>query len=349
MLLQLPIKLILVKTPLAFRHLLANAERKYREQDWDGAINLLKEALAINDTASPAYVRAVLHNHLAIAYEHSGLHNLAVEHYMKSLDSFDPVDQTKELAIIHANLGNLYFHENKWKETTYHFKVSADLFSKSGELEASKEIEIRIREVKAARKQMEALGSKIREEEECPRPNQTLSHQLAIARAYARAEEWDRAFEAYGQALQLCERLCDDKQKAIILNDQASVVRFLDDIEKAVSMYKQALALGHKCGDVKTVSVILNNLGLAYKELGRLSKAIEHFEQSLKMKERMNNKTGLGNTLYNLASLHLDIGELSKARQYIESAIAVDTQRDSDRIITNKDLLEKIRNVQGQS
>lgn len=328
--------------------ILLKSERRFLAQDLDGALSLLKRGLSVCHGKGAKHGMAVFHNNLAIAYERKGLYNVAVEHYEKSLESSDLISQKNETAVIYANLGNLYLHDNRFKDALNYLLESALLFI---QLEKTQDGTCMIEKLADAvflQRHLQDFSIADINKEYLDSGKQ-LGAIITVARIYVETGEWERALTTYNRVLESSSDVVDDRLKALVFNDQAFILQRQGKPTEAIAKYREALKLSEGCSDTKMCSTVLNNLGLAYKELGRLSEAARCLKQSLEIKQRMGNKLELGNTFYNLASLYLKMGKLKLARRHIKRAVEIDRVVMPKSLLTDQELLEKIRTAQTKS
>lgn len=123
-----------------------------------------------------------------------------------------------------------------------------------------------------------------------------LNHQkqfdiyVLVAKRYREKSMYGDAIEILQRALQLANRLDDDKLKAYATHEMAVNFRRFDDNAYALKLHVQALEWAENASDTFLMHCSLNGIGCVYFEYENFPKAIDYFHQSLKFlgKEKPN-------------------------------------------------------------
>ncbi|MBD3582013.1 tetratricopeptide repeat-containing sensor histidine kinase [Flavobacterium selenitireducens] len=128
---------------------------------------------------------------------------------------------------------------------------------------------------------------------------------------------YDSALAAYRKGLALRPT---DKIRSELLRSIGLVYTYMTEYDKALDYDMQALQLAEKIGDQKGVAAILSNIGVVYYDLQDYRKAAAYYERARKINERMGNRLYLSNNLGNLGNSFMSLKEHDKAVQkYIEA------------------------------
>ena len=169
--------------------------------------------------------------------------------------------------------------------------------------------------------------------------------------------------EAYGQSLNLCERLSDQAgmaqclralgqlaqergdyaesrshferclflmritgdapEIADALHNLGGLLQAQGDAEAANALYAESLSLARLAGDESGTASVLTELAMAAADGGRPDEARALLEERLAILRRMEDQSGIGNTLLNLSRLEQRVGETAQALSLAEEGLSV--------------------------
>jgi tetratricopeptide (TPR) repeat protein len=164
--------------------------------------------------------------------------------------------------------------------------------------------------------------------EVAPEVTQDILNQTGLY-LHGRAE-FAEAKVLYERALPLAEKAygSDSPWIAVIVNNLASALQYLGDLQGAKEHYERALKIDENVygSDSPWIAVIVNNLGSVLQYLGDLQGAREHYERALKIDENVygSNSPEIAVIVNNLGSILQDQGEMQSAREHYERALKID-------------------------
>ncbi|HEY9751500.1 MAG TPA: CHAT domain-containing protein, partial [Coleofasciculaceae cyanobacterium] len=105
------------------------------------------------------------------------------------------------------------------------------------------------------------------------------------------------------QALQLWQRVGDQKSAATTLLGIGRVYDALGQKQEALNYYNQALPLWRAVGDRSGEATTLNNIGGVYDDLGQKQEALNYYNQALPLWRAVGDRSGEATTLNNIGYL----------------------------------------------
>ncbi len=132
-----------------------------------------------------------------------------------------------------------------------------------------------------------------------------------------------KAKQDYQQALDICPP-DDEKEKAAIIHNLASLQAKQGQIEEAITLYEQSLAIEETIGNILGKAVTLQELGSLKANQGQINEAITLYEQSLAINETIGNVQVKAATLNQLASLQAKQGQIEEAIALLKQSLAME-------------------------
>lgn len=126
----------------------------------------------------------------------------------------------------------------------------------------------------------------------------------------------EKSLEYSTQALQLAEKLKNNKEKADALSNLALGNYYLGNNNKALEYYQLSLKIEKKIGNFQKIAAILNNLGIICSNLCDYNKALEYYIKSLQIYEEIEDKKFIAITLNNIGTVYDDLSNYDKALEY---------------------------------
>ena len=137
------------------------------------------------------------------------------------------------------------------------------------------------------------------------------------------ANRTEEALEAYGQGLEIAERLDSGGLRGEFLNKIGDVYWDLGDHTKALDYYEQSLATYRALGDRQGEGASLNDIGIVYRNMGDYPMALDYFEQVLTIERALGDRRAEGAALLNIGNVYDDLGDYPKALEYHEHSLAI--------------------------
>jgi tetratricopeptide (TPR) repeat protein len=132
-----------------------------------------------------------------------------------------------------------------------------------------------------------------------------------------------KAKQDYQQALDICPP-DDEKEKAAIIHNLASLQAKQGQIEEAIALYEQSLAIEETIGNILGKAVTLHQLASLKADTGQIEEAIALYEQSLAINETIGNVQVKAATLNQLASLQAKKGQIEEAIALLKQSLAME-------------------------
>jgi len=226
------------------------------KRDEDRAIELHETAIKIAQTLGNHHTEAIALNALGQAYENLNEFSLALNNYQKALTIFQHIhalDLTSvsifKIAKVHRLMSN--------------FDQALNYYNRGLKLS---------RAARKFRTEVNALTD--------------------IAVVYAIQGRPDKALKQYAKVQAFYKAIGDQRGCAIALNTSGDLLLQLGFFDRALQAYTEALPLSRKSGDKGIVISSLYNLARVYRDLKDYKKALSMIEQSLSLIEELRSNVG---------------------------------------------------------
>lgn len=137
---------------------------------------------------------------------------------------------------------------------------------------------------------------------------------------------YDAAFEAYHQGLDVARQSGDRRRQATLLNSLGYAYLRLGEPQRALVFLLESLPLRRHAKQRRGEAVTLSNLGRAFAELGKNAAARGHYGQSLALRREIGDRRGESMTLIRLAKNELAVGEEEEATRLLRQARSISQQ-----------------------
>lgn len=144
-----------------------------------------------------------------------------------------------------------------------------------------------------------------------------------MGNGYNGGRQYDKAIEAYEQALTLWRGEKMRTGEASLLRNIGHANRDLQRYDKAIENYEQVLAIRRELKDRGGEANVLADLANVSSSLTNYDKAIEYYEQALTINRELKNRSAEGNTLNNLGLSLGSIYRYQKGIEYLQQAQVV--------------------------
>lgn len=150
---------------------------------------------------------------------------------------------------------------------------------------------------------------------------------IQLGHTHLYIEEFDKAAAEFRAALEMSERLDDERRKAESLQGLGVAAFKSGGLEEAVSYLREAVHIYEKLGLRFSQCVAWYQLGASYQSQGMVTKAIESYLESLKLSNSEEVKLPFKlKLLANLAHAYRNIGVLDEAEKLYEEALALGSE-----------------------
>lgn len=147
-----------------------------------------------------------------------------------------------------------------------------------------------------------------------------LAGQGVVQRFLGRYAE---ALDLARQALEVADRLDDESNRALVLNNLGVVHGTRGEAAEALTCYRQAAELAPRVGRASLAATATGNMGQIFAYLGDLDRALEHGRRSLELHRELGSATGEALALMRLGWLSERRGELDEALALFDEALAL--------------------------
>lgn len=148
-----------------------------------------------------------------------------------------------------------------------------------------------------------------------------------IGHAYVYVGDVEKARAEFGAALEMSERLDDDRRRAESMQGLGIAAFKSGDFDEAVSYLKEAARIYDKLGLRFPECVAWYQLGVSYQSQGFVTKAIESYIESLKLSDSENvNASFRLKLLANLAHAYRNIGVLDEAEALYKESLTLGSE-----------------------
>ena len=133
----------------------------------------------------------------------------------------------------------------------------------------------------------------------------------------------EKSLENHFKSLALFEDEQNSFDKAVVLNNIASVYELQGEIDKSLDFYTQAMDIHLMHQNVEGTAILLNNIGGIYLSKGDIPKALEIFDKTVNLRIYINDQVGLAYTYNNIGSVYETQGDFAKSLEYHEKSLAI--------------------------
>ncbi len=251
------------------------------------ALDFLRRSETLFRSLGDRRFQATALNEMGTSYKDLADFERASEAYQDALALAREMGNAKEQATILHNLGNLFqLDGHPWQALGF------------------------FREARALWQNLE--GTQAREQE--------ANTETGIGWTYSSTGDWQRAIRAHWRALQLRNRLCDNRLRSISLTKIGAVWLFVEP-RRALPFLERARELQRGAEWPRDQGVTLQTLGLAYRLLERFDEARAAYRQAFDTFASLNDLSGQGFTSTNLGWLELSLNQPARALPSFEQGL----------------------------
>jgi DNA-binding SARP family transcriptional activator/Tfp pilus assembly protein PilF len=247
------------------------------------AIDYLRKALDLSETAGGKLDRADIHESIGDLYTLLGEYQAGIQHFQAALAIREPIRQS---GLFHK-MGSVYDRMGEWSQAEEHFKKSLD-------------------------PQLRLIDGR--------RKAQIYADWSLTAHHSGQAE---RALELAQQALSLAELAGDKRTLAQVHNTLGVLARSQEDLEKACEHLEHSLHLAENLGDQAAQAAALNNMALVSSRDGNFELAIRLTKRALEMSESRGDRHREAALHNNLADMHHAAGQSKAAMEHLKKSVAI--------------------------
>jgi tetratricopeptide (TPR) repeat protein len=161
----------------------------------------------------------------------------------------------------------------------------------------------------------------------------SLDQLVKIGDDYAAKSQYDKAVQAYQEAIPLALALESDRTLANILRKMGRAYRQQQQYEQSLDAYQQAAELWRKLGDGDRQVRALVPVGANYALLKQYPDALQTYSEALRITRALQDNALTADILLEVGSIHEDMGEHEQAIATFEQALAAAEQA-GDQLLT---------------
>lgn len=152
---------------------------------------------------------------------------------------------------------------------------------------------------------------------------------------YYAKEQYDKAIEAYNEAIRYKE-ITGDKRGAMITKVNVAVI-LVDQrrVNEALTYYEDSKAYFEETGEDNLVGVVLINMAQAHRRLRADTEALRLYMLALEHAQKSGNQAALATTLTNISSIYSDLGEYDQSLSMRKRSLKITQQTHNRRLETN--------------
>jgi len=142
--------------------------------------------------------------------------------------------------------------------------------------------------------------------------------------AYNNIGSGEKSMDLFLRALKIMEQIENKKGIANSLANLGLANYYLESFSKALGYFQKALQVREKTNDEQSISESLMLLGNAEAKMAKYDRALDYYSRALVIKERLNDKRSISQICCNVGNVYLETGEREKALQNYLGALRVD-------------------------
>jgi signal transduction histidine kinase len=145
-----------------------------------------------------------------------------------------------------------------------------------------------------------------------------------IGIAYYRLSRYSEALDAYERSLAAAEELGDDTRIANALNNIGIIHYIRGDTDRTLDYYTRVLEIRKRMDDAKGLGTAYNNLGNVYYTAGRYHESLEYYHQALTLYEEIGDRARVASTLNNIGLVYYRMERFDEALNHFERALGIE-------------------------
>ncbi|MEK9627702.1 MAG: tetratricopeptide repeat protein [Nitrospinota bacterium] len=290
------------------------------------SVKHLKMALAIFEENEILDRVAQSYSQLGIVEENAAEYSNALKAFTASEKINEEIGEDLSRAREFRRIGKIYsLRLNQFKEAKEYFSKAYDLFVELEQAELQVELLLDLGLVAEKEGNFEkslnyfskaqALAEKI-----------GFKPGLSKSFLYQANSNWfqgnyQKAFRAQRQSLEIAKALDDKLRQAFIYNTLGLIHWTLNDPEQALRNLEKSLNLATEMHSPIDIASAYNNIGLVHRKEKRFEKSLESFGEALKRDIQLKSKWGQGYTHRNMGMSLMRMGKLDEAATHLDQAM----------------------------
>ena len=216
----------------------------------------------------------------------------ALSYYKQYKDINTEVRDTVALALVHSNIGGVYWNQARFDSALLHHFKSIELFKNTG-----------------------TMNSK-----------QNALNFVGIGNIYEAQGYPTKAITYYHQSLAIYKAFNDPEKTSIVYQNMGKVYGDMGQLDSSLVYYQRALAEAEYIGNPKREAKLMHELGVLFNNKGDYEKAIEILQATISVNESLGTPLELGRTKYILGVSFFRIKKYQQAINYLKQSIQLANQ-----------------------
>jgi CHAT domain-containing protein len=295
------------------------------------AVEHLKTALTIFEEYEILDRLAQSYSQLGIVEENAAEYTHALKAFTASQKINEEIGEDLNRAREFRRIGKIYsLRLNQFNEAKEYFSKAYDLFVELEQAELQVELLLDLglvaeKEGDFGRSLNYFSQAQVLAEKNNFRPG--LSKALLYqANSHWFQGDYQQAFRAQRQSLEIAKSLNDKLRQAFIYNTLGLIHWTLNDPERALKNLHDSLNLATVMGSPIDIASAHNNIGLVHRKEKRFEKSLESFDEALKRDIQLKSKWGQGYTHRNMGMSLMRMGKLDDAAGHFNQAMSFSSE-----------------------
>jgi CHAT domain-containing protein/Tfp pilus assembly protein PilF len=306
-------------------HLVQKGIDKYNQGQWEAALQLVEQALAIYQAIKDYEWESNSFGILGTLYYNLRNYPKAIEYSRNNLNIAKKIKDAWGESQALVNLGNIYQALGDYAKAIEHHQQSLKIAQEIADKWCEGQAVMNLGNAYYALGDYEQANAyhqqslKITQETGDRRGECLALGNLGIVHHDCGFTE--RAIHFFQQSLIIAEEIADSDARAGILGNLGGAYYFLGDYEQAITYSRQYLQIAQKMNDPWRKERALLNLGNSYQALGNYTEANNYFQDALKIAQKIGDKQLEGQALNNLGCHYLQLGNFAEAEKILFAGI----------------------------
>ncbi|MGK0179721.1 MAG: tetratricopeptide (TPR) repeat protein, partial [Nitrospinales bacterium] len=291
------------------------------------AVEHLKTALTIFEEYEILDRLAQSYSQLGIVEENAAEYTLALKAFTASQKLNEEIGEDLNRAREFRRIGKIYsLRLNRFNEAKEYFSKAYDLFVELGQEELQVQLLLDLGLVAEKEGGFDRSLDYFSQAQVLAEENNFRSG-LSKALLYQANSHWfqgdyQQAFRAQRESLEIAKSLKDKLRQAFIYNTLGLIHWTLNDPERALKNLHHSLDLATEMRSPIDIASAHNNIGLVHRKEKLFEKSLESFNEALKLDIQLKSKWGQGYTHRNMGMSLMRMGKLDDAARHFNQAMS---------------------------
>jgi tetratricopeptide (TPR) repeat protein len=233
---------------------------------------------------------------MASGYLYLGKHEVALEHYFKSLKISEELKDESIIAKHYGNIGNVYYSLRDYSNALEYYQKAFDKATEQGDKERAPAFFVNIGNVykeqenydKALELYIQAIDLYDKAEKKTNGKAILLGN---IGNLYCLKGEYEKSLDYFFRALKLREELDDKRGIETNLGNIGGVYIYMSRFEEAEEYLNKAIAIAREIGDLEGVMYLTDSMSELFAKKKEWSRALFYYKRFTEIKDSLFNET----------------------------------------------------------